>query len=239
MTQVQQREKPTKRTPSTIGFDRSVLMLPSLEETGVDRLFSKLGIYKSLVEPGEWVDRRQPVMSIVFHAFSRPLRSRWPFARDEIVERTFEIPSPVAGLMLAARPAYCAYYGSSYATSSGRSLCYGEREVLPMLLLPRDEPPQEYWATTAYDEIRRWLADAWPRLLFSHAELGYVRLRDAEYSEQELVGPRNSLFQESGRNDRCEVSNFDPDNRSMMDTIQRLRSGDLELRDKLVHLTRG
>jgi hypothetical protein len=166
--------------PESINFGLSCVEAPELGAAGVPDFLAKFPVIESKVEIGDWVQRGQVIMQAKLPVFDRaeapPRYLFW--IEDSFTYLTFELRSPVCGLVITLSPLTCAYHGEAWATDSGRSLCYGENYVRPVILLPDDEPPPTNWDWSFYGNVSQSIRINFNQLLWSQKR-GYVRLVDA------------------------------------------------------------
>lgn len=181
-------------------------------------------------------------MEVEYQYYELLEKPRWFFQSDDVRALTFQLRSPISGLLVDLRETWTAYR-SDYrgATTSGRELVYGNQRVVPLLLVPQDEPPADGYAMSFYSDVGRFLNQCSQVLLTSHAEKGYVRLSEVlhEYDTEKVEEASRRL--QCGEEDLLNsfpVISFNCSNRTLLDRIQNLRAHCLGLRDQLVHLVK-
>ena len=114
--------------------------------------------------------------------------------------------------------------------------------MLPILLVPRDEPPQDDWTLHFFRRIGSLLSQHWPSMPFFHRDKGSTRLselrpilKDAHWE------PAFAAIQKFDKPalERFEIRRMNKNDAGTLGgAIQYMRAHDLSLRDKLVHLTK-
>lgn len=235
-----------KRVPSSITFGYKVLRIPTLQEMGIPMAgYGVCSLSENLCGLGYdpcWIDRGDPLVTYNFRFFRNDTR---PFLAallgDPFWNQTFEILSPISGLLLSTRPE------QTVGFVTGLSLQYEccDEQRLPVILVPNDEPPPASTNFYEYDRIGRVLRDNFELIpIRDRSHTSPERLRDymARHNERVVNGYRGHLNVLQNRNsdehrthDIREISATDTE---LIGRMQNLRGKDIYLREKLVHLAR-
>lgn len=225
------------RVPQSITFGYKVLQLPTLAEMGIP--LSGLGLVKRneglskyLPDPDScWINRGDTLLTYEFWYFQDEKKPRLPFFNDPTQQRTYNIVSPISGLLLSMR--------------DEKTVEWCNERALPVILVPNDEPPPGNDNFSVYDQIAQFLS--------SHFDL--LQIRDLSKTSPErlrgwidrhegdvarVYSERLSVLQ--GRNPdehrAYEIREISAADEELVCNIQYLRTKDLDLRDKLVHIAR-
>ena len=228
-------DRPTVPVPPSIFFDYDLLLVPTLQEVGIPDELAGLGRYHPEVKLGQWVTRGEPLVAAHISFYQREQKPWWSWLTDDPVWSIDPtLMSPVSGLVVdfrRQRTRIHAPWGVVYV---------GEENVLPVLLIPRDEPPQDYWRLAFYGEIGTALRDHWKLLPYysGHADL---RARLGQVGDDLQGSWRDALrciaeFREPCR-EEFEVRPMSHQDKAIVSNVQSMRAYDLILRDKLLHLT--
>jgi hypothetical protein len=234
------RERALLPVPETITFGSHCVEVPELEKAGIPAALAMLSIVENKVEIGDWVQRGQLLVEASLPVFDRrepPSRTLF-WAKDSFTYLKYQLYSPVSGLVLDMRKQLSAYH-DQYA-DSGKSLCYGENEVRPVLLIPDDEPPPGEWSYSYYRPLYRSLRANYWQLLYSHGT-GYMRLPEALADMEEARRAMISAFIENAKEGeqlkRQDVEVLPLEELKSADRFAiDMRSHDLILRRKLRHI---
>jgi len=234
--------------PESITFGFRVLEIPTLDEMGIPmaglgfcRLAEGIGEYAS--DPAScWIPRGAPLLSYLFRFYTSETRSRFSlFVQDKTWSQSFEIRSPISGLLLMNRQE------ATVGGIPGMSLQYEwcEERRLPVLLVPNDEAPADTSAFYVYDEIADVVRRQFDLLPYrDRSRTSPERLRDwltglgsesAKYYEE-----RRRTLQSRNRDSfrQFRVRDITKADFELIRSVQDLRGRDVRLRDKLVHLAR-
>ena len=222
-------------TPTSIHFSDEVLTVPSFAEVGVPEDIAMLGLIKGLASVGQWINRGDPLATAVYHVFNYESRRLWGLVSDPLWSHEITLRSPVAGLVVDLREEVTTEF-------QPWGVYYERRPALPIILLPQDEPPQEYGELSYYREVGSFLQCNWRCLrLYVRGEDSFIRLHE------QAAGPANAMWRDHlerlkncgklalGRFAMRKVTSED---RVIIDRVNRLRTQDLVLRDKLLHIAR-
>jgi hypothetical protein len=224
-----------KPVPPNIQFDDELLFVPSFEEVGIPACLGRLGTIKTTVNIGDWVNRGEPLVTARYSVFSSEKKRPWPFS-DSTWSADETLSSPVSGLVLGFRTE------ETNVPSSWGTVYYDTESVLPILLVPRDEPPQDDWHLHYFQRIGSLLAEHWARMPFFHRDKGSTRLNELRpILEDERWEPAFAAIAKftSPILKRFEIRRMNKNDAGTLGgAIQYMRAHDLSLRDKLVHLTK-
>lgn len=215
-----------KKVPPSIYFDRELLLVPTLSIGGITDLTDCV-VCTPMVEIGDWVDRGDVLLTATVHNY-RKAGKPW-FQEDPWDKTPIILRSPVSGLVLDQLRGNGAYY------MEGRpGFNFGTVSCFPALLLPKHEPPQNCQEMRFYSSLRSVLAENLETLVrCSDRDLGYSRLK--ELSSEAERGNILERFRGAKTNDKFEVRAIRSSDH-LQHNIDGLRSYDLILRDKLLHL---
>lgn len=230
--------KNEKKVPGNIFFDDRLMFVPTYDEAGIPRDLGALGRISVKVKLGQWVSRGETLLEVEFSYFKFEQKpSRWQALfwedKDPKLSKTFELKSPASGLVLGFR---------ELRMNEAIVYIHTIENILPVLLLPKDEPSISNYRLGYLEDIGLFLGYKWPFLLFPHVHGYYQRLgerakeKDGEqywsHSIQKILKFKRVAIES------FPVYSFREYSRQFLHVIQDLRAHDLELRDKLVHLTR-
>lgn len=233
MTEAFQEQAST--VPSNIHFSGDLLYVPTFEEVGIPGMLGRLVAVQSRVRAGQWVNRGEPLIEARLRLYHSDRRPRLAIFPDPMWTATVQLQSPVSGLVVDQRTetvADPAEWGTVYTRAM---------PVLPVLLVPQDEPPQEEWRLHYFLEIGIILRDQWRMLAYNHEGTRFIRLGDrlAQLPNKELQEAIDAMHSfKQPRLDAFEVRAMRAGDERILRTVQGLRAYDLILRDKLVHLTK-
>ncbi|MFY0630512.1 MAG: hypothetical protein JXR05_09030 [Flavobacteriaceae bacterium] len=218
------------QVPDNIFFDTKLLSFPTLSEVGLEERLCCMGIIESLVKVGDWIERDQAVLKIHLTSYSQLQKPKYFWQKDRTFTATYELSSPISGLVVDMKKAYVAYY-SQYANGV-EPLVYGDKRVFPVLLVPKDEPSWNNSFFWFYRTVYNFYEKHWHTTKFSHRDKGYIRLNEL-YSKSDFSAPFTKI------NEPKTIINFPnecSDSDSLKSTFENLRAYNSDLRDKLVHL---
>lgn len=186
-----------------------------------------------------WINRGDPVVKYRFRFFQTESAPRLALFQDPMRTQTYEILSPVSGLHLAMRKEETVRftYGLQYQWES--------EPLLPIVLVPNDEPPPDTHNFYVYDGIAQLLSDCFNRLpIRDHNNTAPERLRDwldrnGDKERTEFYGYLRKLRERTANDFRSyEIREISDADTELIQNIQKLRTKNLDLRQKLVHLAR-
>ena len=233
------------RVPQSITFGYKVLHIPTLAEMGIP--LSGLGLVKPneglskyLPDPDAcWIERGAPLLTYEFWSFQNAKEPRFSFSNDPTWQRTYEIVSPISGLLLSMREE------QTLGFTNGLQYQWEKEKALPVILVPNDEPLPDTNNFNAYDEIARFLSDHFNLLpIRDHSKISPERLRgwidrnegdSAKFYLECLSGLSERDRQAHRAYEVREISAADGE---LVRGVQHLRTKDLALREKLVHIAR-
>lgn len=238
---------PDRRVPSNIRFGLQKLEIPGFESQGIPSLFASRGFFDRSIAyrygspAGCWVERGDPLIQVRFIVYSSDSAPKGWFSRsDPTWTTTFELKSPVCGLLIDTASAYCGFY-SDYpaATTSGSALAYGHERIWPVLLVPEDEPPADnHYVEGFFHNVGTLLQQQLMRLLLSTPG-GHVRMSQArgDFNQKVLLEAQELLRSyERPKTGKPLISPITRNDQQILHNVQGLRKQDHELRDKLVHI---
>jgi hypothetical protein len=237
----------TSNVPGSITFGKKALFIPSLKEVGIPvaglaMVTMEPGLHDHRYQGGRWVRRGEALLSYRFNAFTTEKESFFDKIRgiQNTTSHTWTIVSPVNGLMLSCRDEWTSEYNPHV-----RLLYHGiDTPLLPVLLIPDDEPLPDKTNFYTYENMASWVSYYLNFLVFRHAsESSGGRLRDyitkSEWVKNQLPNYQKAL--EARHNDSYnsyDIREIEPGDGQMISNIQSMRSKYLDLREKLVHLSR-
>lgn len=189
-----------------------------------------------------WVPRGTPILSYVFRYYRNEARSMLSyFTGDPVETETFEIRSPINGMLLINREEFTVGY------VPGLSLQYEwcKEPRLPVLLVPNDEPLADAHNFYAYEGVAQFVSRQFDMLPYrDHSSTTPERLRDwlgKEGAESAAIyNERRQKISNRKHDDyrSYKVREITQDDREVIHKVQEMRAKDIVLRDKLVHLSR-
>ena len=230
-----------KSVPRSITFDDLLLLLPRFEEVGIPSRLGMLGELQPLVEEGQWVERGEPLLRAVYPFYKHRKRKLWHF-EDTWESKEATLSSPTHGLVIG-------FHEETARDEQQWGTYYSDLKVLPILLIPKNEPAPETWPLNFYIEVAQILGQNWGRLRYHQTSGSEFRLAEAVENPNlgwqpdirrilEFNGPTLGQFsQERLSHMRTDESLTVLTNR-LLDNIQQLRKADLKLREKLAHMVR-
>lgn len=233
MTQAIQEQAGT--VPTTIHFGSDLLFVPTFEEAGIPGMLGRQAAVNSHVRVGQWVNRGELLIQASLRLYHRDRKPLLPIFPDSMWTATVLLQSPVSGLVVDQREETVADL-AEWGSVNTRTM-----PVLPVLLVPQDEPPQEEWRLYYFREIGIILRDQWRLLAENHAGTRFIRLgeRHAQLQSRELQEAIDAMQGfERPRLNAFEVRAMRAGDKRILRIVQGLRAYDLVLRDKLVHLTK-
>jgi hypothetical protein len=189
-----------------------------------------------------WVERDTPLFTyrFVFYRNEKPNKLVAFFSDEPKWHQEFTITSPISGMLLGTREEETIGF-----IPSGLQYQFCKDHLLTALLVPNDESSPDTSNFYTYDQISRLLAENMDLLPFrDHSQTATERLREwmarQETSTVQSFEKDRTALRSRDRN-KCrsfgtrEISTQDYE---LIRNVQHLRSGDLSLRDKLVHIAR-
>jgi hypothetical protein len=209
-------KKQRKKVPNTIFFGDEVLLIPNMQEVGIPKELRTLGNVQPQIQIGGWVERGEEILTITYDIFEKAEKSKHWFSSDNTFSTKKSLRSPVSGLVIDYREEHGGY-----------------EKIFPIILLPKDEPPQQsYEIRFYYEDVVRILNTYWNNICCYYSHHRYDRLKDIEPNlEYKRVDEKIALK-------NFEIRKITSDDRSILYRAQSLRENDLILRDKLVDLVK-
>lgn len=181
--------------PNNISFGHEILLFPTMEELGLSRYLTSLGIFQTPVKIGDWVNRGEELLRITFKIYKKREKTSWfSFSRDTVIEEGIIFPSPVSGLLIGSRKEISAPY--PYHDLTPISIYYEGYPILPILLIPNEEPPQEVYTEgiygiTLFEVLKNIISQNRDNLLFTYVDGRQMPLNKAL---DELVNQSNANY---------------------------------------------
>lgn len=204
--------------PSSIYFDRQVMILPTLYRLGLEKSLCQSATISTSLERGQWVNRDEVIMTVNIHQYEKDHKPKFFWQEEKTLSRPFELKSPGAGLVIAI--------------NSGDAVI---DQTLPVILFPKDEPPlNDFYLSHFYDAVFDSIRNSWRRMITQNPMSGdWMRLGEhPEKKELKIPGTPFKLPQ----------TFFDfkeaRDHKHLVHNVQKCRSAYLDLRDKLLHLVK-
>lgn len=140
--------------PESITFGKKILTIPTLKEMGIP--LAGLSIiemnpqfYEKRYSGGCWINRGDHILTYKFRFFNTEKPSFLSkFGRlDQMWDYTKEIVSPISGLLIGTRDEDAINF------TSGLQYQWCQERVLPIILVPNDEPKPEKTNFYNYDSL--------------------------------------------------------------------------------------
>ena len=223
--------------PKNIKFDYQILSVPTFDEAGIPRQLGRFWFVSPKARIGHWIKRGEPLLEVEYPVFSREKKPGWfrqIFWNDPDPWWYFKctLISPVSGLILGMREEIVS---ELIAWGRLRSI---HTEILPVILIPKNEPPAEDWRLDFFEQIGTHLKNYWPRTPICHIDKGNIRLKEFVTNSSEcwdLAISAIKKFQKPNL-DKFPVRSISSSDEKLLNTVQDLRAYDSMLRDKLLHL---
>jgi hypothetical protein len=239
--QLVQLRKIRGQVPQSVTFSFKILQIPTLQEVGIP--LSGLGTVKlneAISGKGyapSWINRGDPLFTYYFHFFSYDEGPKFlGFLGDPMRHYEFEIVSPISGLLISMREEEVVNF-----TVGLRYEWCGE-DLLPVILVPNDEPPPDTRNFYEYDRMASYLCDCFNMLpIRDRSKTNAERLRDwiARKEDDFYPGLLSKLHERDKEVHRSyEVRELTSSDSKFINMVQNLRSKDPQLREKLVHIAR-
>ncbi len=223
-----------EQVPSSIYFDSELLFIPKFTEVGIPLYLGGFGQLESQVTVGQWVNRGDLLLKTKYIIYSSDQKPRFPFVKDKTFDFNVSLLSPVSGLVLQLRKEHVCFWWNY-------GFWYEEKEVLPVILIPRDEPPQNNSELSFFREIGNKLRHNWQRVQNEYqrkcVRLGEVMHKLEPKDKYETAVKTISAFHHP-RLSQFETRQMTSQDYKLLRNIQKFRADDLVLRDKLAHLTK-
>jgi hypothetical protein len=184
------------------------------------------------------VKRGDPLVTYNLASFindSRPL-----LRKDHRYGEQMVINSPISGIILRTRREETLEFNPQMSLQYP----FGEHPLLPVLLVPNDEPPTDTINFYVYDRIAEFLGSRFELLpIRGRSDLEPRRLRDWLNGNPE-AGPGFSKDRQTLRDRNpaqyrtYQIRDMNAGDVDLIQDVQHLRSRDLKLRDRLLHIAR-
>ncbi|MEM9649915.1 MAG: hypothetical protein AAF969_15660 [Bacteroidota bacterium] len=233
--------------PSSVTFGKKVLFIPSLEEidiplAGLSTVLVEKKFFDRRYQGGYWVNRGDELLTYNYYAFTKEKTSFFEKLKgiDSTTTATFTIKSPISGLVIANRDEDSVDPNGAY----GLRYEYCKEKSLPVILVPNDESIPDMSNFYEYDRMVSWLKYYFFLLPFrDRSRLHAERLKDymnrhesasiGFSKDKEMLSKRNSDSHKEYRIREITSSDF-----QVIQNIQKSRNEFIDLREKLVHLSR-
>ncbi len=229
--------------PESITFTNRMLEIPSLNEMGIPlaglSYVTKPEMYSGCNPTGFWIERGDHLLTYYLPSFEHDQKRKfWIFNLDDpIRKREFKIYSPINGLLIDNRTEL----RSLWQNYTRYQFC--EEKLLPVLLIPEDEPPPEYhWSV--YNEFADQALARLDLIPYrTHSQNQPERWRDGVLSDSDVSNHHSRCLKtlrnrDSQKFNQPRIREFTTDDQILVKEIQKLRAKNLSLRDKLVHISR-
>ncbi|MGC2237225.1 MAG: hypothetical protein WA584_13755 [Pyrinomonadaceae bacterium] len=207
-------KKQRKKVPDSIFFGDEILLIPNMEEVGIPKELRTLGNVQPQIQIGGWVERGEEILTVTYDVFEKNEKPKHWFLSDNTFSTKETLKSPVSGLVIGYRNEHGGY-----------------EEVFPIILLPKDEPPQQSYQIYFYERIVRTLDTYWHNICCYYSHHRYDRLKDIKpelkYQRIERIALKD-----------FKIRKITSDDKTTLYRAQSLRENDLILRDKLVDLVK-
>ena len=234
----------TSNVPSSVTFGKKVLFIPTLEEVGVPlaglgTLIMEKELHNRRYSGGYWVKKGEKLFTYNFYAFSKEKSSFFEKLKgeDPTTSASYTITSPINGLVIANRKEYTVDPNGA----SGLRYEYCTERALPIILVPNDEPlpnPNNFYE---YNSIASWL-DYYFYLLpiRDRSNIRPERLRSYISRNENSFDKDKDMLSKRERDDYKDylIREVTKSDYEIIRNVQELRSEFLDLRDKLVHISR-
>ena len=145
--------------PNSITFSKEVLIIPSLHDVGIP--IAELGyvyVESELINHrytgGYWINRGDKLLTYRFWAFNKKKSNFLELLRgqESTTNDSWTIYSPVSGLIVS-------FDDEQTSETSNYGLVYHgmNRPSLPIILIPKDEPPPDLNNFNTYENMTSWL----------------------------------------------------------------------------------
>jgi hypothetical protein len=231
------------RVPESVTFGYKILQIPTLQEMGIT--LGGLGLvslHERLRSTGYepcWINRGDPLLTYKFWFFRYHKKSLFSIFHDPQWHESFEIISPLSGLLLSTREEYTIDFLGTLQYE------WCNERLLPIILVPNDEPPPDAQNFYIYDRIASHLNGYFDVIPIRDYSRMYVeRLRGwidrTGGDDAKLYLGRLSALQERNPDSyrAYKIRELTDQDVELVGMIQRLRSKDIHLREKLVHIAR-
>ncbi len=249
--------------PQSITFGKKILFIPSLEEMGISLAGLGFNIMNSeLINQynlnhghSTWIKKGDKLLTYTFHAFTKEkstLLERlmsiigldYSALSQTTTSQTWSIVSPVNGLMISARNEQT----SETNRSSGLIYRNQKESILPVILIASDEPLPDNGNFYTYDKMASWLSSYFNLLFLRHPDDFFPsRLKDVvarwsskfPYDDEWYSKEFDTL---KNRNSKAyknyEIREINSNDSALISHMQDMRDKFLDLREKLVHISR-
>ncbi len=233
--------------PKSISFTHKVLYIPTLKEVGIPMADFGLAKINEAIKyeayNGHWVKRGEPLLSYKFSFFDKEKPSLMDKIRgyDPKWDVDFHIKSPISGLILNLREE------KTIDLSIGGLQYQGCTDfVLPVLLVPEDEPLPDTDNFYEYDKIGRTVADQFYRIpirdysVSGTERLGdYISKRDADVAKVYSDKLKTIQQRDPSEYRNYRIEDISEKHTALISRIQELRTKDINLREKLLPISRA
>ncbi len=229
--------------PDSVSFGFKILEIPTLKE--VDIPLAGLGTVtrQQILSGGGfepcWISRGDSLVQYKFRLFGSPEKSFFSRFHDPIEEESFEIQSPISGLLLDLRKESTVDFLGSLQYE------WCDERLLPVILIPEDEPPPSPDNFYVYDRIASLLVHRFGSIPVRDRSKTYperlgdrIARKGSDYS-RDYQERRQVIRDRNGADKRSyNIRELNEGDTNLVDMVQRLRTKDLVLREELVHIAR-
>ncbi|MEO0477707.1 MAG: hypothetical protein AAF085_17315, partial [Planctomycetota bacterium] len=189
-----------------------------------------------------WIERGDPIIQARFVVYRDNENPRGLFKKQDVTwSKVFTLKSPISGLLANADAWYCGYYSDTpQYTTSGYTGVYGNENIWPVLLIPKDEPPADSYNVRHFMHNLGTLAQQERSRYLCSGRNGPCRLKDNGYSEDDIETAEHLLSSyKNPRTGEPITRELNADDRQILSNLQSLRKHDANLRDKLADAIRA
>lgn len=234
----------SKQVPESVSFGFKILEIPTLEEVGVPLAGLCLTERHATLKGGGyeacWIDRGDPLLRYRVR-FYQNLEKNWlSMFWDPTHEESFEVASPISGLLLLLRQEYTLGFLGSLQYE------WSQERLLPVMLVPEDEPLPDLIDLHVFDQIASVLSRHFDVLPYrDRSRTRPERLRDWLGRQSKETAARYQEWRiqlqerENGSFNAYNIRELNESDRKVLSHVQILRGKDHTLREKLVHISRG
>ncbi|HAA23892.1 MAG TPA: hypothetical protein DCR93_05085 [Cytophagales bacterium] len=235
--------------PPSISFSKKVLVIPSLEEIGVPPDLGGLGwvspnpeLDKNRLTGGNWVNRGDVLLTYSFQSFNPERANFFQKITNNIpvITDSWKILSPASGLVIDSREEY-----TSESNSVNHLVYhYVNRPMLPILLIPDDEPPPSQENQYLYMRLVHWLIDRFLGIPFRNNDRTKLTSLGKKIQTEEWSKENYPKFLEQLKNinttsiEPFRVKEIAKNEGRLLANIQNLESKYHDLKAKLAYISR-
>ena len=231
------------QVPDSITFGYKILEIPTLEEMGIPMGGYGVcnindGLSRQRYEPC-WIERNDYLLTYNFRFFQHENKPFFSYFNDPWFSQEFEIISPISGLLIHFRKELTVGF------TSGLQYEDCEEDILPVLLVPNDEPSPDSANFYVYDRIAQVLRDNFYSIPIRDRQnttperlRDYVARKGSDTAKHYNTAQVKLRERNSSKYRKYNIRDISPSDNKLISKIQHLRGTDIRLRDKLVHIAR-